>query len=140
MRRPIALLVAAGVIAASVMLAGSCANEPGRALSGAEIRGLFSGNTVTGQHHKKGYSFESYYEPAGSFRSYQGGARTPTPGRWWISGNQICIRWEHEQRNLCRTVRTDDNGRYWKVLVKRNGQRVNIVTFHSFNAGNPKNL
>ena len=111
-----------------------------RTLSGEEAQALFSDKTVSGKHEKHGYSFISYYEPTGTFRSYQDGSKTPQLGKWWIRNDTICIRWQEEKEDLCRHMMTDDNNKYWKYLIKNNGKQVKIVTFNSFEPGNPNNL
>lgn len=130
------------VVSALLALSAGCAEwRDGRKLTGPEIRQLFAGKTVTGQHEKRRYSFESYYEPSGTFRSYQGGARTPRRGVWSVEhGDQICILWLDTSERFCRHMVTDDEGHYWKVLFKPDGVRVLIVSFNSFESGNPKGL
>lgn len=130
------------IIALLLALTVGCSEEwHGRKLTGPEIQGLFAGKTVTGYHEKHGYSFESYYESTGTFRSYQGGSKTPRHGKWSVeNGDNICVLWLDTSERLCRHMVTDDKGRYWKVLFKPGGTRVLIVTFHSFEPGNTKGL
>jgi hypothetical protein len=125
-------------VVAIVAAAGGCRED--RVLSGEEARALFAGKTVTGYHEKKGYRFKSYYDPAGTFRSYQGGSSTPKHGKWWIneSGDE-CVEWQGESP-LCRKIVTDDKGHYWKIKIKRNGKRILIVSFMRFFEGNPEKL
>ena len=123
------------------LLLSGCADNH-RVMSGEEVHSLFAGKTVKGYHEKSEYSFVSYYEPTGTFRSYQGGSGEPRSGKWWVdSGSEnICIEWEDEQGVFRRTMVTDDDGRYWKILVKPNGKRIPIVTFEEFTDGNVNNL
>lgn len=73
------------------------------------------------------------YDPGGTFESYNdGGAATPRTARWWIVGNQECIRWDDQGQDLCRYVTTDDNGHYFKELVDHSGRRKRVVTYHTF--------
>ena len=112
-----------------------------RILSGDEVQSLFSGKTVKGYHEKKKYSFTSYYEPAGTFRSYQGEVIEPRLGKWWVnSSGDICIRWQGESQDLCRKMMTDDDGHYRKVLVKPSGKQILVVSFESFVDGNVHDL
>ena len=115
-----------------------------RVLSGDEARNLFAGKTVQGYHEKRNYAFISYYEPDGTFRSYQGGSKTPRHGKWWVNDKgDICIHWQDTGENLYRKMVTDNKGNYWKVLFKktpRGTKRILIVTFKSFTEGNPNNL
>jgi SNF2 family DNA or RNA helicase len=46
---------------------------------------------------------------------------------------------EDQSEDLCRSMLTDGQGHYWKVLDK-NGKRIPIVTFKSFTEGNPEQL
>ncbi len=116
----------------------SCRDE--RQLRGDEIRELFAAKTVEGRHEVHGYTFRSYYEPTGTFRSYQNGAKTPRKARWWLVGDDICIRWEDEPEDLCRIIVTDDDGRYRKVKVLPDGRHKVVVTFSSFTPGNAGGL
>ncbi len=109
-------------------------------MDGPEIKALFAGKTVEGRHEKHGYTFVSYYEPDGEFRSYQNGAKEPKIGKWWVKGNLICVRWKEENKDLCRNMVKRADGKYRKVLVKGNGKRIPIVSFQSFAEGNAKKL
>jgi len=121
-------------------LAFEC-NAEWRILSNDEVIDLFTGKTVKGYHVKKKYAFTSYYEPTGTFRSYQGEAREPRLGKWWVNNEgDICIRWQDESKDLCRKMITDDDGNYRKVLVKKNGKQILIVRFESFIDGNANDL
>lgn len=117
-------------------------------LSGAEIRQLFAGKTVSGYHVKRGYSFTSYYEPDGTYRSYQSYGLVPDSfedmeprhATWVISSDQICITWQDTGEGpLCRHMIRDRAGNYTKVL-KKGGRKITVVRFNSFEPGNPENL
>ncbi len=126
------------IIVLALVVSG-CGGNP-RSMAGEEVRVLFTGSTVSGYHEKNGYDFVSYYESS-VFRSYQDGSRTPRRGHWRVdSTGDICIRWQAENEDLCRTMFTDDRGNYWKVLVKADGAQIRIVTFDSFEPGNPNSL
>lgn len=128
----------------SLIGCGSTSTIGRRTLSGDEVRKLFAGKTVQGYHEKRNYAFTSYYEPDGTFRSYQGGSKTPRHAKWSVSDNgDICVYWQDTKENLCRKMVTDDRGNYWKVLFKKTRKgtkRILIVTFKSFAEGNPNNL
>lgn len=111
-------------------------------LSGKEIKQLFRGKTVKGQHHVHGYSFKSYYDPGGTFRSHQSDKSEPRKARWWVKGNDICVHWDDETPpgDLCRKIIRTDTGVYVKIKPRKDGDRVDIVTFDSFTPGNPENL
>ncbi|MGI9335597.1 MAG: hypothetical protein ACR2RL_20830 [Gammaproteobacteria bacterium] len=106
-------------------------------MGAAEIESLFQGRTVDGYHERHEYHFQSFYEADGTFRSYQGAARKLRPGRWWLNGDLICIRWDDAPGDLCRLmVRRGD--KYVKVLPDRKNRVV--VTFVKFTDGNPYGL
>ena len=135
-------LIFAITLSLVVAFVASCERMPGwRTLSGDEVQLLFSGKTVKGYHEKWQYSFTSYYEPTGVFRSYQGEEKEPRRGKWWVNSiGEICIQWEGELSELCRKMMTDDDGHYRKVLVKRNGKEILLVSFESFVDGNVNDL
>ena len=139
--RSIAILT---VLLVAISLIGCGVATSKRTLSANEVRKLFAGKTVEGYHEKRNYAFTSYYEPDGTFRSYQGGSKTPRHGKWSVNGNgDICVYWQDTRENLRRKMVTDDKGNYWKVLFKktpRGTKRILIVTFKSFVEGNPNNL
>lgn len=128
----------------SLIGCGTAGRTGRRTLSGNEVRNLFAGRTVQGYHEKRNYAFISYYEPDGTFRSYQGGSKTPRHAKWWIDGSGgISIRWEDTGETFSRKIVTDDKGNYWKVLFKKTPKgtkRILIVTYKSFTDGNPNNL
>lgn len=136
--RPLPVIVLALVVA----VVASCERgSDWRTLSGDEVQVLFSDKTVKGYHEKREYAFTSYYEPTGIFRSYQGEAKDPRLGKWWVNNSgDICIHWEGESQDLCRKMMTDDDGHYWKVLVKTSGKQIVIVSFESFVDGNVHGL
>ncbi len=113
-----------------------------RTLTGDEIRRQFSDKTLRGTHHRKGYTFHSYWDANGTFRSYQNGSKTPRNGRWWIRGDDlICVEWQDTPgETLCRNIVVDNGGTYYKELIKSKGRRIRIITFHSFVDGNPDGL
>jgi len=111
----------------------------GRQLTGAEIQTLFSGKTVEGHHEVDGYDFKSFYEPTGVYRSHQSDKKAPRPAKWWVSGDDICIRWDDTPEDLCRRMFVDSSGKYRKVLVNARVKKV-VVTFKSFTPGNTQNL
>lgn len=117
-------------------------NPDERTLTGAEIKKRFSGHTVRGRHERHGYEFESYYDEGGTFRSYQGGGKTPRKAKWWTRGNDICIRWEDQNPpgDLCRKMVVSAKGKYRKLKLTHDGRTIPIVTFESFEKGNPKKL
>jgi hypothetical protein len=140
--KQLAMRLTVGVMLLLMLLtATGCGTTDKRILSGDEVQALFSDKTVGGYHEKNRYYFISYYEPSGTFRSYQGEEKVQRLGKWWVTGSgDICIRWQEESEDLCRKMETDDNGHYWKVLIKDNGKRIPIVSFESFVDGNVNGL
>ncbi|MCI5210704.1 MAG: hypothetical protein D3910_18390 [Candidatus Electrothrix sp. ATG2] len=124
-----------------LLLAVSACSK-GRELSADEIRTLFSNKTVRGFHEIKKYRFQSYYDPVGVFRSWQGEKRILRTGKWWVTDNdEICIRWNRTDTDLCRRMITDDNNQYWKVKVSPViGTHKRVVIFSMFENGNPYEL
>lgn len=103
-----------------------------RDLTGSEIKALFTGSTSTGYQDLYSYKFRRVYHANGTFESYSNGATTPRKAHWWIAGNQECIRWDDQGRDLCRYIVTDDQGHYQKELVDHGGRRKLVVTYYSF--------
>jgi len=112
----------------------------GKDLTGAEITELFAGKTVEGHHERKHYDFKSYYEPDGELRSYQGPDKKLHKAKWQVKGDDICITWQDDPEELCRKMVKGADGSYRKEKVKRNGSRLVVVTFKSFQKGNPDKL
>lgn len=117
----------------TVFLVG-CSDD--QALTGDQIQTLFSGKTVTGHHEVHDYDFESYYDADGTFRSYQDATGRPKRAKWWVASNDMCIQWETQSQPLCRPIVS--RGNTYRKVVKPNGKL--IVTFESFQPGNPKSL
>ncbi|MBL4846240.1 MAG: hypothetical protein JKY65_11985 [Planctomycetes bacterium] len=92
-----------------------------RALSGPEIRNLLGGAKVEGRHEIRGYSFVREYDETTFTQIRPDGAQAT----WRVTGNQVCIQWNGKGRNLCRSIRTNDRGDYWKV---RGGTKT-VVTY-----------
>ncbi len=130
----------------ALLLACDAGDEKGGAKSGdadlktAEIVALFSGKTVKGHHERKHYDFESYYEPTGELRSHQGKDRKLREATWAAKNDEICITWKDDPTELCRKMVKAADGTYRKEKVKKNGDRLVVVTFESFAAGNPGKL
>ena len=121
--------------ALALVLTGLTACSEPPLLDAREVKVLFSGKTIEGDHEKKGFSFKSYYDPDGVFFSLRNGARPALLGRWWIlDDGRICIRWETVDEDLCRHMVRGSDGRYTKVLVK-SGKRIVIVRYRSYTTG-----
>ena len=107
-----------------------------RDLIGSEIQALFADKTVEGHHEVEGYDFQSYYEPDGRFRSYEGPDKTLRAAKWWVHSDEICVRWDDKPQDLCRKMVVDGQGRYRKEKELPGGRRKVVVTFKSFAPGN----
>ena len=100
-----------------------------RKLKSSEITRFLSESQVTGYHELHGYAFERTYYTDGTFEQQRRGRPDQTElGQWWVQRNDICIRWDVESRNLCRTIHTNDRGDYWKQMIRRNGDRATVLT------------
>ena len=108
------------LLVAVVGASGACYD---RSLEGQELTTLFRDSTVRGVHEMDGYSFVRQYNRDGTF-TQQFGKPSPASGRWHVSSSSICIRWDRPHpkagRQFCRSVRTDDEGNYWKELPHNN--------------------
>ncbi|HHO50050.1 MAG TPA: hypothetical protein ENK18_04060 [Deltaproteobacteria bacterium] len=111
-----------------ILLLTSCYS---RSLEGPEILALLSDAEIEGHHTLHGYSFERSYDPGGTFVQHRKGRTEPETARWWVQGHEICIRWDDQDRSLCRALHTDDRGHLWKVMRKHNGSTERIVTYTS---------
>jgi hypothetical protein len=106
-------------------------------LTGSEIRTLLNDSTVRGRHVLDNYNFERHYQPDGRFVQKPTGASLARLGEWKIKGSEICVRWMNPrsllgpQRWLCRKIKTDGRGRYWKVVP---GKSKVVVTYTSFSS------
>ncbi len=133
-------LASAWTLAVLLALGAWGCNKSERQLTGAEMEALFAGKTVVGRHELRGYTFRSYYEPGGTFRSYQGGRTTPRHGQWAVEADQVCIAWQDTSERFCRRMFVDPGGTYRKVMTVARGERVVVVTFERFTVGNPHGL
>ncbi len=100
-----------------------------RTLTGVEVEQLISEASVSGYHHKDRYHFTRQYDPDGTFVQVRSGRDEEETGRWSLKSSQLCVVWDDSARAFCRTVHTDDRGEYWKILRKKNGSKVRIVTY-----------
>ncbi|MBT6277230.1 MAG: hypothetical protein HOI95_24250 [Chromatiales bacterium] len=137
----------------AVLLMTGCSYDS--TLTAEELRERFSGNTVHGHHEVDNYEFRRYFDPAGEMRSYRGAAEVAKIAKWWINGDELCIRWRLGKEDLCRVVVDDGNGRLRKILRKADTaptvfdirlgmfgeiEGKPVVTYHQFIAGNPNTL
>lgn len=113
------------ILAALVLLLSGCYS---RDLSGPEILALLTDSTVTGRHMVRSYQFERQYRRDGTF-TQQAGPGFPTAGKWSVRGDRVIIQWKNDRRSLSRKVRTDDKGRYWKVIP---GKGKVVVEYDAF--------
>lgn len=119
------LLIAA--LAGSVMATVSQAASPGD-LNGPEVRKALSGKTV--YLSASGIVLPIQYRSNGtmsarlqaSAASFAGGANTQDSGRWWISRNQLCQRWNRWQGGKSYCYKLSLNGKS-VVWVRNDGRR-----------------
>jgi len=125
-----------GLIAVSLLAILSC-GDGWTKLSEGEVRQLFAGSSVEGYHELDHYSFKSYYDPSGWFRSVQvhnKDSQRIREGQWRIKKRgDICIHWQDESQEMCRAIVVNKVGQYRKV---KGGLFHNVVvTYTRFNYG-----
>lgn len=114
-----------------------------RDLAGDEAKTLFSGKSVLAYHVRKDFEFVSYYNSNGSIKVLK--KDETWPGVWRVdSKGLMCITLKDpysgiNKKEKCR-VMVEDNGVYNKYKVKRNGERILLITYNKFFEGNYKGL
>ena len=102
---------------AALLLAFNNPVLSGEALTGAEIKALYSGAVQTGTT-SRGQDFEGHYEADGTMRgSINGGQYTDT-GKWRVSGNQYCRAWNTWLNGAedCSTIERESGDNYIQIL------------------------
>lgn len=120
-------------------------------LSAAEVRALFSGQTVDGEFREGSKKhidpsgvntfsepFVMYFSADGTVRSIRGGVKKT--GKWRVDakGNH-CVQWSGKKEG-CAPI-TKEGRVYKKYKTRGSGSRIKWVkTFTRFRAGNPDEL
>ncbi len=106
---------------------------PDGMLNRQELRELFSGKTVESVTAKKGRTSLTYYDPSGTVEQWRNGITRR--GKWRISkGARICLQMEN-LKEKCRII-VQEEGRYKKYIVRKNGHHQHSVTYRTFADGN----
>jgi hypothetical protein len=118
----------------TVVMAFSGPSAAEKALTGDEVKALFSGKTVDYTIVRQGFSVSAYYAEDGSMRGLSRGKKMT--GSWHVNDkNELCI--EYGKGDRCRHI-VEEDGVYRKYKEK-DGKRVLVVTYHTFTEGNPHN-
>lgn len=105
---------------------------PERALSAAEVRLLFSGNTYEASIPSRKINMKVYVDPNGTMTGIQAGNKFSS--KWHISEQgEICV--SYGNKVSCRFVMEQD-GQYKKYKLNEQGEKVVLVIYHSFTPGN----
>lgn len=93
-------------------------------LSGAEIKKLFTGNTVHGDWAGKEYwSFFS----ADGWTTYRAKGGKPDDGRWYASETQYCSTW-HAGGATCYDIYKDSDKIIWETPIEKNRYVSELLT------------
>jgi len=101
-------------------------------LSGDDIKSAFSGKTAVGDHLKKGLGVKSFHASDGSYRSVLSDGTVRT-GKWWVDGDNLCLKYEGEGKDRCRLIESDGADGYKKIHPKKGKA---VVHFKSLEDGN----
>jgi len=111
-----------------------------RDVTGQEIRELLGDSQVRGRHLRDNYSFVRNYHADGTFEQIEG---PPGSGHWRVAGNQICVDWDPpypKGGDLCRRMKTDDDGLYWKEFDNAKNKTIRVVEYTSFTGADGRDL
>ena len=130
------------LIIKSILFAGFISLHFGTAfadeeLNAEEVKGLFSGKTVSWVQHKKGHTGTGYFAPDGKLTGLRNGTDKFQYG-WSVNDDgHLCI--EKSSETNCRVIeKSGDEIR--KIKVKPSGKRIHIMTYSDFVDGNPNNF
>ncbi len=116
--------------------AGDVALPPGT-LNAEQVVNLFSNKTVDSVTAVQGRRSVSYYDPSGEVRQLRKGIKRT--GRWRVTDNgRMCLQME-DRPEKCRII-VNENGRYKKFIVKKNGRHQHSVSYETFRIGNVMGL
>lgn len=110
------------------------AQTEGKPLSGAELRALVTGNTVSG-HHDSGMPYSEYHSPDG--RVFGHNNHDPVKdGCWRVRGDSICYSYESGKAPglFCWRFYHAKDGNY-RILLPATGTQGSAVV----SKGNPEN-
>jgi len=106
-----------------------------RILSAAKLKQLFSGNTYEALIPSRNLKMTVYVDPDGTMRGMQSGHKFTS--KWAVSDKgEICV--SYKDKMSCRVVMEQD-GIYKKFKINEQGEKVVLVIYQSFAAGNVHN-
>ena len=102
-------------------------------LSSEQIKNLFTNSSVSAYNNLKSAPVSLFYDENGEVRGiFSSGKKGLT--RWWVKDNdQICLK--AKDGDLCFLV-MENNGRYEKHLVKKDGTLLLAFSMEEFTKGN----
>lgn len=125
------------------LLVGGCAAKskpvvlPVGTMNAEQVYQLFADKTVESVTIKSGRVSKTYYSPDGELRQLQDGEKRI--GNWRVrEDGRICLDIE-EGSSKCRIV-VREGDTYVKYVVKSDGAHRPVVTYKSFQEGNPLGL
>lgn len=119
----------------SLMLLSLTCYAEERTLSAKEVSKLFIDNTYEAAIPSRNLKMTVYVDPDGTLRGMQGGHKFMS--KWSINEQgQICI--SYKEKMSCRIV-MEDNGVYKKYKINEQGEKIVLVIYQSFTAGNVHN-
>ncbi|MFK5892057.1 MAG: hypothetical protein QM504_02425 [Pseudomonadota bacterium] len=124
---------------------GACADQkvishvakacPERILSSEELIELFSGNTYVAVIPSRKLKMTVYVDPDGTMKGMQSGHKFTS--KWEINDKgEICV--SYKDKMSCRVV-MEQEGVYKKFKINEKGEKVVLVIYQSFAAGNVHN-
>jgi len=104
-------------------------------LSADELTKLFSGNTYVAQIPSRKITMTVYVDPDGTMKGMQSGHKFAS--KWEVNNNgEICV--SYKGRLSCSTV-IEQDGIYKKIKTNNKGEKITMVIYESFTAGNINN-
>ena len=105
---------------------------PERILSADELTKLFSGNTYDALIPSRKLKMTVYVDPDGTMRGMQSGHKFTS--KWAVNNKgEICV--SYKDKMSCRPV-IEQDGVYKKIKLNDKGEKVDLVIYKSFTAGN----
>ncbi|MCU7835750.1 MAG: hypothetical protein KZQ83_10945 [gamma proteobacterium symbiont of Taylorina sp.] len=113
----------------------SHAAQAERVLTADEVTHLFSGNSYAAIIPSRNIKMTVFVDPNGTLRGMQAGHKFNS--KWMVNeSGEICV--SYKERMSCRLV-MEDNGQYKKYKINEQGEKVVLVIYQSFTAGNSYN-
>lgn len=97
-------------------------------LSGDVIKNTFTGKTAIGDHLKRGMGVRAFHATDGSYKSVLSDGTVRT-GKWWVDGDMLCVKFDAQGKDKCRSIESDGKGGYKKIHPKKGKELVHIKSF-----------